>query len=113
MLLLLQAMQRGDSATARWDVFLSHAGEQKKEFVDLMHAWLTEVYRLKCFLDEHSLRRRNLRFLVANGEMLEACISRLNIFSNINCLFRFLALNTFVQYIEFHRNPSRCLLRVN
>ena len=63
MLPLLQATQRGDGAEAKLDVFLSHAGEQKKDFVDLIHAWLTEVYRLKCFLDEHSLRRGDYAWL--------------------------------------------------
>ena len=84
MLLLLQAMQRGDGAEAKWDVFLSHAGEQKKEFVDLMHAWLTEVYFLKCFLDEHILWPGESSWS-PNGERLGACISSLDFFFNITC----------------------------
>ena len=55
-LLFLQATLRGDGAEEKCDVFLSHAGEQKKDFVDLIYAWLTEVHQLKCFLDEHDLR---------------------------------------------------------
>ena len=83
MLLLLQATQRGDGTEAKWDVFLSHAGEQKKDFVDLMHAWLTEVHRLKCFLDEHSLRRGDFSWEQMEKSLRLAAVGQT--FFNITC----------------------------
>lgn len=49
-------MQRGDGVEEKWDVVLSHAGEQKKDFADVVHMLLTRGHHLKCFLDEHNLK---------------------------------------------------------
>jgi len=38
-----------------YDVFLSHAGEQKKPIVDAMHTLLRQVPGVSVFMDEHSL----------------------------------------------------------
>jgi hypothetical protein len=37
------------------DVFICHAGEQKKDFVDTVRTLLKDVHKLNVFLDEHSL----------------------------------------------------------
>ncbi len=83
-LLLLQAMQRGDGAEDECDVSLSHAGEQKKNFVDLMHAWLTELYHQNCFLDEHSLRRGNHSWLQMEKSLRSASVGKSRAYTSIN-----------------------------
>lgn len=45
-----------DPDQRRQDVFICHAGEQKLEFADLLHTWLTRVHQLRVFMDEHSLQ---------------------------------------------------------
>lgn len=40
----------------RLHVFIAHAGEQKKAFVDLMRVLLQVVYKLRVFVDEWSLQ---------------------------------------------------------
>jgi hypothetical protein len=37
------------------DVFICHAGEQKKDFVDTLRTLLKDVHKLSVFLDEHNL----------------------------------------------------------
>jgi hypothetical protein len=54
------------TAAKDWFVFLAHAGEQKKDIVDLMYAWLTEVHGLNTFVDE-----RSLPYGVLSGNIME------------------------------------------
>lgn len=55
-------------------MFLAHAGEQKKDIVDLMYAWLTEVHGLNTFLDEHSLLIGMLSGRIMEGSLEDAAV---------------------------------------
>ncbi|CAL8471729.1 g11271 [Coccomyxa elongata] len=61
------AMQRGRGAGEKWDVFHSHAGEQKKDFVDVMHTLLTMI------LLEDKTQPNKALFPVFYGYDVEQC----------------------------------------
>jgi hypothetical protein len=68
------------------DVFLSHAGEQKKSFVDCVYQLLTHVggrgwqrsHRINVFLDQHSLKPGNPAWAVMDEK---AATCRIGTFS--------------------------------
>ena len=70
----MQAAQGGASRVRPYDVFLSHAGEQKKEFVDTVCTLLTEVHSIRTFVDEHELQPGDAAWPAMEAALREAAV---------------------------------------